>query len=365
MTTTTITATCACNAFTYAISFPSSSLPRPRALCICTSCRRLTGSCGTSQITLPANHSIEPANYSLTSYNTSDHLTRYFCSTCGAHVLIYRVESKTWALTTGTWDRTEGVVRWSGCQWVAATLDGGVSVWLRGTGEAGVDGTRRALKRWMLTAEEEGGDGELVPDGTLETLPPDKKRKPDQLKAQCHCGGVKFYITRPDQGSKAVRAPFPDLMAARHSHSPANPENKTWWLRSNDTKYLAGTCTCTSCRLASGCEIQPWAFVPDCNIFQEDGKPLDFNMGTLKRYDSSKNIFREFCGVCGATIFWHSTERPGLMDISVGLLDPEEGARVESWLEWWTGRVSFEELAVSRSLVASLEDGLKNWKQDR
>jgi len=252
-------------------------------------------------------------------------------------------------------------VEWTGCKWVQGTLDGGVSVWLRAIG--GVDGTKRALKKWILVDEDESGHGELVPDGTLETLPPNKKRNSDKLKAQCHCGGVKFYITRPNEGSKAVRAPFPDLMAARHSHSPANPENKTWWLQSNDTKYLAGTCTCTSCRLASGFEIQPWAFVPDCNIFQEEGKPFDFHMGTLKRYDSSKNIFREFCAVCGATVFWHSTERPGLMDISVGLLDPEEGARVESWLEWWTGRVSFEELAVSRSLVASLEDGLKNWKQ--
>ncbi|TVY34193.1 hypothetical protein LOCC1_G008540 [Lachnellula occidentalis] len=364
MTTTTITATCACNAFTYAVSFPPSSLPRPHALCLCTSCRRLTGSCGTSYITLPATHSIEPANYTLTSYNTSDQLTRYFCSTCGAHVLSYRLESKTWALTTGTWDHTEGVVGWSGCKWVADTLDGGVSVWLRDIGEAGVDGTKRPSKRWLLADEEQSRHGELVPDGTLETLPSDKKRNADKLKAQCHCGGVKFYITRPDAASKAVRAPLPDLMAASHSHSPANPENQTWWLRSNDTKYLAGHCTCTSCRLSSGCEIQPWAFVPDCNIFQEDGRPLDFNMGTLKRYDSSKNVFRDFCGLCGATVFWHSTERPGLMDISVGLLDPEEGARVESWLEWRTARVSFEELAVSRSLVASLEDGLKSWKQN-
>jgi hypothetical protein len=240
---------------------------------------------------------------------------------------------------------------------VEDTLDGGVSVWFKEI--VGLDGTRRVLKRWLLADRA----GELVPEGTLEVLQPQKKVS-EKLKAQCHCGGVKFYITRPNEASKAVRSPFPDLMVAYHSHSPANPENKTWWLRSNDTKYLAGACTCTSCRLASGFEIQPWAFVPKCNVFQEDGQPLDFNMGTLKRYESSKDISREFCGVCGATVFWHCEERPELMDVSVGLLDPEEGARVESWLEWWTDRVSFEEMAVSKSLVASLEKGLKGWKQN-
>jgi hypothetical protein len=240
---------------------------------------------------------------------------------------------------------------------VEDTLDGGVSVWFREIKDA--DGTKRELKRWMLR----DGDGELVPEGTLEKLP-QKKQSSEKLKGQCHCGGVKFYITRPNEASKAIQSPFPDLMMAFHSHSPANPENETWWLRSSDTKFLAGTCTCTSCRLASGFEIQPWAFVPKCNIFQEDGKPLDFNMGTLKRYESSKDVSREFCGVCGATIFWHCEWRPELLDVSVGLLDPEEGARVENWLEWWTGRVSFEEMAVSRSLVASLEVGLKDRRQN-
>ncbi len=51
--------------------------------------------------------------------------------------------------------------------------------------------------------------------------------------------------------------------------------------------------------------------------------------------------------------------------VSVGLLDPKEGARVESWLDWWTGRVSFKEDAVSSSLIESLETGLKQWGEER
>lgn len=259
-----------------------------------------------------------------------------------------------WFLSTGGWDRTEGLIEWTGCKWVGDTLDGGCSVWFKEI--MGLAGTKRDLKRWVG-----GDDGDLVPEGTLEKLP--EKKKSETLKVGCHCGGVKFYITRPNEASRAVRSPFPDLKVPHHSHSNENPKNETWWLRSGD-RYLAGTCTCRSCRLASGFEIQPWAFVPKCNIFWEDGQPLDFGMGTLKRYESSVGVWREFCGKCGATVFWHCRERSELIDVSVGILDPEEGARVERWLEWWTGRVSFKEMAVSKSLVGSLEDGLKGWKQE-
>lgn len=230
-------------------------------------------------------------------------------------------------------------------------------MWLNSIVDA--DGTKRELRRWIL---QDGKEGELVPGETLRSFTPAKKVEEDgmeRLSAQCHCGGVKFYITRPNATSKTARSPFPDLMVPYHSGSSANPENKTWWLRANDSKYLAGTCTCTSCRLASGFEIQPWAFIPKCNIFQSDGQQMDYDMGTLQRYESSAGVSREFCSVCGATVFWHCEERPELVDVSVGLLDPAQGARVESWLEWWTGRVSFEEFAVSRSLVRSLEEGLK------
>jgi hypothetical protein len=235
-----------------------------------------------------------------------------------------------------------------------------VSVWLKeainGEGKG-----KSKLKRWMLR----DGDGEAVPEGTLERLPQKPQRQEgeeDRLKAQCHCGGVKFYITRPNEESKKAQSPFPDLMVPFHTGaSPANPEHETWFLRSNGTKYLAGTCTCTSCRVSMGFEIQTWAFIPKCNIFQENGQGLDFEMGTMRRYGSSEGVSREFCGTCGSTVFWHCEERPELIDVSVGLLDPAEGARVESWLDWWTQRVSFEEMAVSRRLVESLEAGLKGW----
>lgn len=355
--TATVTASCACGTFNLPISIPTSSLPQERALCLCSSCRRISGSCGTTFLPIPSTEKIDPASFSLTAYTTSASLVRYFCPTCGAQTVDIKDWGR-WSLATGLLDRTEGVLKWTGCKWVEDTLDGGVSVWFSSITDA--DGSKRALQRWML---QDGKDGDLVPADTLRNYSPPEEEGTgeERLKAQCHCGGVNFYITRPNASSKTAKSPFPDLMVPYHTSSSANPENKPWWLRANDTKYLAGTCTCKSCRLASGFEIQPWAFVPKCNIFQENGRQMEYDMGTLKRFASSPGVSREFCSVCGATVFWHCEERPDLVDVSVGLLDPAEGARVERWLDWWTGRVSFEELAVSRSLVGALEEGLKEW----
>lgn len=232
-----------------------------------------------------------------------------------------------------------------------------MSVWLK---NIEVDsGKKRELKRWML--EE---DGDLVPAGSPGGVPSKSISSggSEKLNAECHCGGVSFYVTRPNEESTKASSPFPDLMVPYNSGiSAANPNNESWFLREENTKYLAGTCTCPSCRLSMGFEIQTWAFIPKSNIFKLDGSSIDFNFGTLKRYNSSPGVFREFCGICGATVFWHCQERPELLDVSVGILDPREGARVESWLDWWTDRVSFSELAVSTTLVRSLEAGLKEW----
>lgn len=366
--TTAVTSTCACRSFSITVKFPNAQLPIDRALCLCYNCRRISGSCGWSSVVIPQDQMFDPSKFNTTAFESSKGVFRHFCATCGAHTFTMVEMSKTiCVINTGLWDRTEGLINWVGCKWVEDTLDGGVSVWFKDIKRA--DGTREELKRWVRR-DLEGAD--LVPEGSLVTLAKKEEIpvKNDKLKAYCQCGGVKFHITRPNEASKKVRSPFPDLMVPYNSSSSAaNPQNVPWWLRDNVAKYLAGTCACPSCRLASGCEIQPWAFVPKCNIFLEDGTPLDFkkphfSMGTLKSYQSSEGVTREFCGVCGATVFWHCEERPELIDVSVGVLDQAEGARAEGWLDWWTERVSFEELALSKDLVASLGEGLKRWKVD-
>ncbi|KAK1973231.1 Mss4-like protein [Colletotrichum cereale] len=220
------------------------------------------------------------------------------------------------------------------------------------------------------------------------SLPPSSPLVPaDSLPASCACGTVSFHITRPDERSYLPHSGFPDLQypACKHSeHIMKNPDRVKWWIRADGTKYLAGTCACRPCRLASGFEIQTWAFVPRENVFLHapgpDGRhavsPLDFATlpaGVLRTYESSPGVLREFCGGCGATVFWHDIWRPDVIDVSVGLLRAAEGARADTWLDWWTGRCSFKEEAdrgrtgeparMARRLIGGLERGLHSRAQ--
>ena len=78
-----------------------------------------------------------------------------------------------------------------------------------------------------------------------------------------------------------------------------------------------------------------WAFIPAIDITLDSAgkEPFRTDFGTLKAYRSSRGVTRYFCNTCGATIFWTGESRPQLIDVAVGILDAEEGARAESWLD--------------------------------
>jgi hypothetical protein len=175
-------------------------------------------------------------------------------------------------------------------------------------------------------------------------------------------------------------------MVPYHTHDASipNPSNHTWWLCGPaSTKYRAGTCACRSCRLTSGFEIQPWAFIPRANILFPPSAPASWDFptlppGTLRAYHSSAGVCREFCPSCGATVFWHDALRPLLLDVSVGLLRAPDGARAEAWLAWWCRRVSFEDdpaaarpepaavlLQTPFDLIPGLKRGLLSWGRER
>lgn len=304
----------------------------------------------------------------LTEYKSSPKLTRYFCPSCGSPMFIHTINDDSWSLCSGVVDRVVGheqvsclsLERIMQHEFVGDTTDGGLAVCLGDLDTnpvplflQGPDGT--SLKSADITPETMlQGEDPHASENVSES------NTPNTLQAGCHCGGVSFHVTRPDPASKACSSPWPDLLVPYHSSSSDNPEDIKWWLRAHDSKYLAGTCACRSCRLGSGSPIQAWAFIPKANVFQLDGKPLDYRMGSLKQYESSKDIFREFCGGCGATVFWHCLERPDLVDVSVGLLRANEGARASHWLDWWTERVSFIEDALDKTLINHLEARLKN-----
>jgi hypothetical protein len=255
MATTIVNATCACHAFNLQVEYPNSSLPFERSLCLCNTCRRVTGSCAVSTLPIPSTQKFDPALFKLTAYTTSPLSTRYFCSTCGAHVVLHHTFDNSWHFMSGLSDRLDGIVKWTGFEWLEDTLDGGISVWLKAIKDS--DGTEIPLKNWLRY-----DSGQPISEDGLKALSKKKDKTPTKrLHAQCHCGGVKFHITRPDEFSKNARSPFPDLMIPYHLQSSGTPSenlnNETWWLQADGTKYLAGTCACTSCRVASGLVIQP------------------------------------------------------------------------------------------------------------
>lgn len=316
-------------------------------LCHCHSCRAVTGLLCSSYYLIQHEPS---ALEGLQEYQESTYVSRFFCRTCGAHVFARLDPSGQYLVASGVLVANDTPPVHSVEHWqVKDTRDGGLSTFLPGW--PSVD---RGCRLKALSAQ-------LHDTGAGSYEHPDPIERPadshSHLQARCHCGGIEFYITRPDASSSQASSPWPDLLVPYHSGSSGSPDDVKWWLRDGNTKYLAGACACTSCRLASGFPIQSWAFVPKSNIFNADHSLLVFGRKPMRQYNSSPGVYREFCGDCGATVFWHNAERPALIDVSVGLLRGD-GTRAETWLEWATSRVSFSEMAVQKDLVHLLERGL-------
>jgi hypothetical protein len=394
--------TCHCRATAQTLALPASRTQQTKhatssfnslALCHCSTCRHVTGQLCASYLPIT-----KPSVSKTMAYATSATTTVYFCMTCGCHVFRSTTTPESdgdggvWEVATGVLasgfdgknsgedendDEEREEFKVDGHVNVEDTGDGGLSIYLQE-----IDGHPTKLhRRDHPAAAHSFSSLWTLDDRTLEPAASQTRDAPE-VQASCHCGLVRFHITRPNQASLAPSSDFPDLMIPYISEDPRikNPDGEKWWLRANETetktRFLAGTCACRSCRLVSGFEIQAWTFVPRSNIFFHRGTdqvmPLDFEKvheaGVIQGYESSEGVIREFCPACGATVFWHDKWRPELIDVSVGLLCAPEGARAERWLEWWTKRVSFsEDAALERqggparlavSLISSLESGV-------
>ena len=358
---TRLTASCHCKANQYTFSVPTTSLPLPAYLCHCNISRRISGSLFTSYVAVPAANA-PPDLRNLTAYKSSNILTRWFCTTCSTHLFLEYSADGAWWTSTGTLDRSNGIVSFKGNMWIGDTIDGGASDWIRQLDD-------RTAERWLTEPQTSAA----VPLGWH--APPATSSAPSQpalLPARCHCGGVRFTIARPSAAATPPQPPppFPDLTHPRAAHPDrSNAANAPWWQPGGGARYLAGHCACASCRLIAGHDVAQWAFVPTAAIALPGGAPFPADeraWGSMRAYRSSEGITRRFCGVCGASLFWDGEERPQLVDVAVGVLDAESGARAEEWLVWWTGRVSYAEEALNRVLVESLERGLKEWaKRER
>lgn len=362
--TRSVKATCLCGRAAQTITLPKSDFPLKAYFCSCNSCRHMIGTLIYSVVFLsPSYQPSKELMNELDGFIFSERITQYHCKTCGTQVIGSSLagpknsEALLWCFPTGTLEEWDSVVQVLGFEHIADSIDGGFSDFV-----PSLDG--KTVERWPGHFRQ----GEQIPLGwrapevaSVEALPSDR------LHAHCKCNGVQFWIARASETSKQAECSWPDLLVPSVTGKSENPDNVPWWLRANGTKFLAGTCACNSCRLASGTDIVEWAFVPtvDISLDAEGTLPFKRQFGTLKTYDSSPDVTRHFCGTCGAVVFFECHERPRLLDIAVGLLDAPEGARAETWLDWYKERLSFREDGVPRaeSLVVAVESGLKAYSE--
>jgi len=392
--TKTIAATCLCGDAAHNITLPSNAFPIPTYFCSCNSCRHMTGTLFLSTAFLPPTY--KPSSSlldKLNSFKFSDRITQYFCKRCGSMMLCYCIpkpssthRTGSWDVMTGTLETFDSILDLKGYEYIHDTRDGGFADFMPTL-------NNRPLERWSF-------DINTSPQLPLHwrdpSIPKESLNANTRLPAHCKCKSITFHIARPSlQSTHATRA-WPDLLVPYHSSQNQNPDNNNdespahepWHLRASNTKFLAGLCSCTSCRLASGQELTAWAFIPliDISLDAEGNTSLELShvtssatndgkststFSSLQTYNSSDNVTRSFCSICGAIVFFalspedseDQTAATTLLDVAVGLLDTPEGARAENWLEWWTERLSFREDAVGRaeSIVEGVERGLREF----
>ncbi|KAK6540484.1 hypothetical protein TWF694_009274 [Orbilia ellipsospora] len=343
--TITLNASCHCKSNNFDIVVPKSALPLRSAICQCNTCRHSTGIPAPNSVSFPYSLNIKiPDVSNLTEYKTSPGMGRYFCGTCGAHM--FTIEPDCWDVTNGVLDQTGDLLERL-IVWTDDTGDGGYSVYLKER-----DG--KEIKSYRTSTIEGQGKGLVTADIMEEYKAKSKAvlakqmnetwQSDEKMRCRCHCGGVDFYITRPDPN---IPAPEPKLAPTKYG------------------KYRCTPCPCESCRKCSGYEIQTWCYVPPSNIFWNDGTLMKYTEGTLKSYDSTPGeVIREFCKVCGAKVFYRTPKRrgpDGVIDISIGLFEGD--SRAEEWLTWASG-TKFDAYSVDIKLFEGIRNGLAAWDKE-
>lgn len=352
------TSTARLNCLCGAVSDPGtllaeSELPIFTETCHCNSCRHSTGVLGASFPRLNSAPS-QDTLARLTPYHSSKDITRYFCSTCGCHCFISNHKFNRWTCLGGIIDQNYAsqihaasnpwpvdIIKISYHDFVLDTIDGGLAPLL-------LNLNGRSIPTWSA------GGPESPPPGTPFDLPHEavlslprksKAAHPEDkdsayLPAKCHCGGVSLLIKRAN------------------FTSASNPHDPLRYIPSDPKKYLAHLCSCASCRLATGSSLVPWALVPPSSVFYANPASPEANLQplvigfpsrdksanpglTLKHHWSAPDTCWSFCGTCGATMFYWSDERPGELDLAVGVLRSEDGSMARNWLQWDWGRCCF------------------------
>jgi hypothetical protein len=304
----TLKAECHCGLVSYSYTLPASAFPLKSALCHCGSCRRVTGQLFATFAVIPSPH--RPDVSHLKEYASSSFIRRYFCPRCGASVL--NTESEEWEFPSGILEKTEGLLNRVQL-FINDTKDGGAALWLA----AGLPVMHSQDRQSRLTTVQEVIEMERMSQNASGNME-------ERLPASCHCGDVFFTISKGKE------------------------------------KYPAGLDACTSCRKVTGFEITAWVTVPKNSISMRDGSPFNFASPTLTKYNTSPNVVRYFCSRCGATIFYLK-DGNDTVDIGVGLLEAQSGARAEEFLRWekYDNCVAYQEDAIDSMLVQALITGMQ------
>lgn len=78
-------------------------------------------------------------------------------------------------------------------------------------------------------------------------------------------------------------------------------------------------CHCGQCRKAHGAAFASYGSVPRAVLEWLSGQDQ------LRAYRSSPTVLREFCGVCGSSLFWSNSagDYPDWVSVALGTLDSE------------------------------------------
>ncbi|GKT59807.1 DUF636 domain protein [Colletotrichum tofieldiae] len=343
-----LTAQCYCKDVRFTLTLSTSYLPLKVHLCHCSICRYTHGTLCIFHAPLPpgvAPDFIAPSSLSsLTAYrHATAASTRYFCSTCSCHIGDVGIDDDDWVISASIFDANKDDVpaAWDIRTHVntASAPGGGLYNWLPRI--SGVD-----MKSWN---PKESNKNEIVAPGREVGIDGE-----DVLRAQCHCGGVAFTISRPN------------------STMVDDKGYQKWLSPIGSTKWMACVDVCDDCRLQTGAHAVGWAFIPESCLSPQ--VPEDLGIGTSKTFESSEGVLRSFCGTCGATVMAYfdcgGARRHGdgtrLLNVAAGLLRAPEGVLAEKWLTWRTGRLAWGEsgMRYDSALTEALLEGLANWGKE-
>ncbi|POS72446.1 glutathione-dependent formaldehyde-activating enzyme [Diaporthe helianthi] len=352
VSTRKLTASCYCQAVRYSIEIPRAKLPLGVYLCHCSICRYTHGTLCIFHAELPSGivpKFIAPSSRaSLTGYKHAHaQAERFFCSTCGSHVVDEDVEvaegeaDKKWRVSTSLFlEQGEDLFQVR----THCFTDGS-------TGGSGLFSLLPKMGDHEMKTFNPGSDSGGWSAGMQDEVPKQAfdSEGNEVLRAGCHCGGVSFTIPRP-----TLPAVTNDPFISRY----VSPTEKGKWKAFLDV--------CDDCRRIAGVHVVAWIPVP--RLLIQPQMPLGLApYGTMKTYESSEGTLRGFCGDCGAivTASWGSrtpTPEQQIISVPVGILRAPEGVLAENWVTWRGCLANFNSGHRFDPVFAeSLLKGLEQW----